>query len=237
MQKWAFTSGRGRGGEAEEILAGGTSWEQREETWGRSGMVRGPSGSGHVCAPLLPGCGCVTRGVWGRPLRPEGTPRFPFSPPERRGPIGVSTERAYWDWLAPRGAGRKLGKRGCVRRGVPGEHPSGGGFCGQRRVFIFYLLHPIYFTDVGWPPNFISNLRGARRAEGREWKFSQSPGTSEGIAGGTRAALGWRGGVSMGRPIPQPSGGREGSDPLCCPQHQKRGHPGNPRAPHFPSLF
>lgn len=95
-----------------------------------------------------------------------------------------------------------------------------------------YLLHPIYFTDVGWPPNFISNLRGARRAGGREWKFSQSPGTAEGIEGGTRAALGVAGRGLHRAPHPTTLGGTGGVRPAVLPPALKtRARWKSPRSP------
>lgn len=101
-----------------------------------------------------------------------------------------------------------------------------------------YLLHPIYFTDVGWPPNFISNLRGARRAGGREWKFSQSPGTAGGVGGGTRAALGEEGRGLHGVPHPAALGGAGGLRPACAaPSTENAGTLEIPALPTLPPCF
>lgn len=84
---WAGARGRSRGC----CWGGGRVGISGRRAGGRSGMLRGRSGSGHVCAPLLPGCGCVTRGEGVRdpPLRPEGTPPIlrepPGTPRSRRG--------------------------------------------------------------------------------------------------------------------------------------------------------
>lgn len=34
-------------------------------------------------------------------------------------------------------------------------------------VFVLYVLHPIWFMELGWPLNFSSSRRGAHFAEGR----------------------------------------------------------------------
>lgn len=170
--------------------------------------------------------------MWGPPFSPEGTPQLPISPPGRRGPGGVSTERASWGCLAPRGAGRKLGKRVCVPWGASLRRR----WLRRRRVFILYLLHRTYFTDMGYKlhlqPAWSASCRG------RGWKFPQSPGTAGGAGGDTRTALGDAGRALHGLPHPAALGGPGRVRPPCAaPSPASAGTLEIPALPAFPPCF
>lgn len=190
-------------------------------------MVRGLSGSGHVCAPLLPGLlSCDSGGCGDPPSAPKGPPSSPSAPRDAADPEGLArNEPLGAAWL--RGEPGESWEKGCV---CLGEHPSGGGGCGGGEcLFCIFFIALISRT---WATNFISNLLGARRAGDAGGSSPKARARPEELEGTPGQRLGTRGGLSMGCPIPQPSGVREGSDPpVLPPALQARARWKSPRSP------
>lgn len=214
------------------------SWEQRQETWG---LLRSRSGSGHACAPLLPGCGFVTRvcvcGIGGPPPPPLSAPpsRFPLSPPGRLGPVGdclLARNEPFGAGLALRGAGRKLGKRGCAGRG---QHPPGGGFCGECVCVCLFRMFFIPLDLGNWAGPQTSAPSCGVRVLPRDagWKFAENPGTAGGAGGGS-APGGGGGDVLYGVPHPTALGvGWERGQTPCAPSSSTE-NAGTLEIPTFP---
>lgn len=162
---------------------------------------------------------CHSGGCGDPPSTPKGPPSPPSAPREAADPWGLARNEPLGAAWLRREPGESW-EKGCV---CLGEHPSGGGcYGGGECLFCIFIA----LNSRTWATNFISNLRGARRAEGRGGSSPKARARPEELEGTPGQRLGTWGGVSMGCPIPLPSGVREGSDPLCCPQPWK-----SPRSP------
>lgn len=108
----------------------------------------------------------------------------------------------------------------CGAEGVPVAASTGRRLLWRGvRVFLWYVLHLIDCTELGWPPNFSSDRRGAPNAEGPGVKLAESPSPAGRAGEGTRAALRGAEGVLSGVTHPAAFGkerGGRGQTP-CAP--------------------